>query len=129
MTSSVAMADGAVIAAPSAAPPTAAPPHASTASTVVIGPAASDGRTRVIPTGTWIFGSVALVGLSVGLGAGVDGVAARSDLTPGCGGAGTCDVDGVRTRFVVADIAYGVALLSAAAAIVVALASPSYAKR
>ncbi|HLU65018.1 MAG TPA: hypothetical protein VKZ63_02005, partial [Kofleriaceae bacterium] len=76
-----------------------------------------------IHIGTWIAGGVAVAALAGGVGFGLAARSAESDLEKdGCGTRVTCDegrIDSLETRMLAADVLYGVAAVSAAAAVVI----------
>jgi hypothetical protein len=70
-----------------------------------------------IPTGTWVFGGIAIVAFGTEAFFGFSGLSDRSSLyAQPCAKTATCnpdDVTSIRTKFTVADIALGVGLISA----------------
>jgi hypothetical protein len=85
-------------------------------------PTTAEGTTKSaadapVPTGVWVFGGLALVAFGTEAFFGVTGLNDRSSLeSQPCAKTATCnpdDVNSVRTKFTVADIALGVGLVSA----------------
>lgn len=69
-----------------------------------------------IPTSAWVFGGIAVVAFATEAYFGITGLSDRSNLENGCGKTQSCqqsDVDSVRTKFTIADIALGVGVVSA----------------
>ncbi len=102
--------------------PAKAKPAASTMAPVTTSPepAAPASTSRPIPTGTWIFGGIALVGIVGFTVFGLSGVSQKSDLD-GRGCKPACpqsDVDKAKTSFLIADISLGVAVVGATLAAV-----------
>lgn len=67
-------------------------------------------------TSAWVFGGIAVAAFATEAYFGISGLSDRSNLENGCGKSQTCaqsDVDSVRTKFTVADIALAVGLVSA----------------
>jgi len=70
---------------------------------------------RPVPTLSYVFGGAALVGLAGFIGFGVSGMNEKNSLEASC--APLCDdseLEGVRTKFILADTSLGIALVSAA---------------
>jgi hypothetical protein len=64
----------------------------------------------------WVFAGIAVVAFGTEAYFGLSGLSDRSNLENGCGKTQTCnpsDVDSVRTKFTVADIALAVGIVSA----------------
>ncbi len=69
-----------------------------------------------IPTSAWVFAGIAVASFGVEAYFGLTGLSDRSALENGCGTTHNCkqsDVDSVRTKFTIADIALGVGIISA----------------
>ncbi|HEX8794617.1 MAG TPA: hypothetical protein VF765_26910 [Polyangiaceae bacterium] len=69
-----------------------------------------------IPTSAWVFGGIAVAAFATEAYFGITGLSDRSSLENGCGKTQSCaqsDVDSVRTKFTIADIALAVGVVSA----------------
>jgi hypothetical protein len=96
-------------------------PAAPGASNAAGGPAAAGGEAPKSggsgsPSSAWVFAGIAVVAFGTEAYFGLSGLSDRSNLENGCGKTQSCapsDVDSVRTKFTVADIALAVGLVSA----------------
>lgn len=78
--------------------------------------APSTGSAGGIPTSAWVFAGIAVASFGAEAYFGLTGLSDRSNLENTCGPSHTCkqsDVDSVRTKFTIADIALGVGIISA----------------
>lgn len=95
-----------------AAPASAAAPATSSPAASPEAPKESTG----ISTSAWVFGGIAVVAFGMEAYFGISGLSDRSTLENSCGPTHTCQqsqVDSIRTKFTVADIALGVGIVSA----------------
>jgi hypothetical protein len=104
-------------AAPSATPPAILPTPSS--------PPTSETATAPVPPLRWVFGGVAVAGFAVSTFFGVSGLSARADANRCKGSCTQHQVDTVNQRLLAADIALGVGVVAAAAAVWVYLARPT----
>lgn len=87
-------------------------------------------RTRPIPAAAWMFGGIAVGAAAAGIYLGVDGLQTHSDKEDSC--SPTCsdsDVRKLKSQLLLADIAGGVAVLSAGIAVYMYLTRPEVVER